>query len=108
MMRHDDAAKEVVKLEDRPADVHSDRPYSDADAEAVAKLGFKATLPRSLSNIVSLIGLNSSIVLPWPAAYFVSALNLSNGGTAGLLLASIVASVFMTAVYLSLAEKLRR
>lgn len=35
-------------------------------------------------------------------------LNLANGGTGGLLAATIVACVFMSFVYISLAEKIRK
>jgi hypothetical protein len=82
--------------------------YSDADAEAVEKLGITPTLPRSLNQIIGLIGVNSSVVVPWPSFIFVAVLNLANGGTAGLIVDLLIGIVFMVLVYISLAEKIRK
>lgn len=78
------------------------------ETDPVAKLGLKPTVPRTLDRLIGLIGVNSSVVCPWPNFYFVSVLNLANGGTAGLLLGTIIACLGMTPVYLSLAEKMRK
>lgn len=97
---------DVVELNDTPPQPLASRRSSDA--EAVAKLGLTPTVPRSLDKLIGLIGLNSSVVCPWPTFVFVSVLNLANGGTAGLLVGTIIACVFMGPVYISLAEKIRR
>ena len=83
-------------------------PRRPSDSEAVVKIGLTPTVPRTLDRLISLIGLNSAVVCPWPTFYFVSVLNLANGGTAGLLVGTIIACVFMGPVYVSLAEKIRR
>jgi len=61
-----------------------------------------------LDKLIALIGLNSSVVCPWPAFLFASVLQIANGGTGALLVGTIVACVFMGPVYVSLAEKIRR
>ena len=78
------------------------------DSDPVAKIGHTPTVPRTLDGLVSLIGVNSSVVCPWPNFFFVAALNLGNGGTLGLLVGTIVACFGMAPVYLSLAEKMRK
>ena len=86
-----------------------ERESSDIDSvDPVAKIGHTPTVPRTLNRLISLIGVNSSIVCPWPNFYFVAALNLGNGGSLGLLIGTIVACVGMAPVYLSLAEKMRK
>lgn len=84
--------KEAFQFNGTPAYQSTDQV---SDSEAVEKLGIKPTVPRSLKRLISLIGVNSSVVQPWPTFYFVSVLNLANGGTAGLLVGTIVACVFM-------------
>ncbi|KAK3712082.1 hypothetical protein LTR37_009173 [Vermiconidia calcicola] len=81
------------------------RAYSDA--EAVARLGLTPTVPRTLTKLIGLIGVNSSVVVPWPTFIFVAVLNLSNGGTGGLVVDLSITIVFMIPVYISLAEKIR-
>ncbi|KAK5716978.1 hypothetical protein LTR17_016195 [Elasticomyces elasticus] len=76
--------------------------------DPVAKIGHTATVPRTLDKLIGLIGVNSSVVCPWPNFYFVAALNLGNGGSLGLLLGTLIACVGMAPVYLSLAEKMRK
>ena len=66
-----------------------------SDSEAVEKLGIKPTVPRTLKRLIGLIGVNSSVVCPWPSFYFVAVLNLANGGTGGLMVGTIIACVFM-------------
>ena len=82
------------------------RPPSELDP--VAKIGHKPTVPRTLDRLIGLIGVNSSVVCPWPNFYMAATLNLANGGTAGLLVGTILACIGMTPVYLSLAEKMRK
>lgn len=79
-----------------------------SEVDPVEKIGHKPTVPRTLDRLIGLIGVNSSIVCPWPNFYFVAALNLGNGGSLGLLIGTIVACVGMAPVYLSLAEKMRK
>jgi hypothetical protein len=78
------------------------------EIDPIAGIGHKPTVPRILDRLIALIGVNSSIVVPWPNFYFVATLNLGNGGTAGLLVDTILAYIGMVAVYLSLAEKIRK
>jgi hypothetical protein len=80
---------------------------SESSDDPVNKIGHKATVPKTLNNLLGLIGLNSSICSPWPNFYFVPALNLANGGTLGLLIGTIIACVCMMPVYLSLAGMMR-
>lgn len=77
-------------------------------SDPVKAIGHKPTVPRTLNKLVSLIGVNSSVVCPWPNFYFVAALNLGNGGSLGLLVGAVVATCGMAPVYLSLAEKMRK
>ena len=101
----DDASAEVVEmgnLESSP-----ERPPSSIE-DPVAKIGHKPTVPRTLDKLIALIGVNSSVVCPWPNFYFVAALNLGNGGSLGLLVGTIAATCGMAPVYLSLAEKMRK
>lgn len=81
---------------------------SEALEDPVAKIGYKPTVQRTLNGLISLIGVNSSVVCPWPNFYFVAALNLENGGTLGLLLGAVLACIGTIPVYLSLAEKMRK
>ena len=83
-------------------------PYRPADADAVKNLNLVPTIQRTLNKLISLIGLNSAVVCPWPAFYFTAVLSLANGGTAGLLVGIIIACIFMAPVYISLAEKIRK
>ena len=80
-------------------EVHESPEYRSSDqvsdSEAVEKLGFKPTVPRTLKRLIGLIGVNSSVVCPWPSFYFVAVLNLANGGTGGLIVGTIIACVFM-------------
>jgi hypothetical protein len=78
------------------------------ETDPVARIGHKPTVPRTLDRLIGLIGVNSSVVCPWPNFYFVAALNLGNGGTLGLLVGTIAACFGMAPVYLSLAEKMRK
>lgn len=78
------------------------------ETDPVGKIGHTATIPQTLDGLIGLIGVNSSVVCPWPNFYFVAALNLGNGGTLGLLVGTIVACFGMAPVYLSLAEKMRK
>ena len=71
------SATQVVQLDDTHGQQFSPKlESSDADAEAVAKLGLRPTVPRTLDRLIGLIGLNSSVVCPWPSYVFVSVLNL--------------------------------
>jgi len=76
-----------------------------ADA-AIEELGHKATIPRTLTSRLGIIGTISAVVCPWPSALSIAPLSLSNGGTGGFLIGSIVAGFFMTLVYYLIAEKL--
>ena len=105
-MKDHDKSPEVVELNHLPSAGTS--PERPADAEAVEKLGFQPTVPRTLNRLIGLIGVNSSVVCPWPTFYFVAVLNLANGGTAGLLVGTIIACIGMAPVYISLAEKIRK
>lgn len=82
--------------------------YATSDADAIAKLHHKPTIPRTLDRLIGLIGVNSSVVSAWPIFFLTSVISLSNGGTAGLLVGVIIASLGMVPVYISLAEKIRR
>ena len=97
-------AVELDKASDRGA--WTGEPYSDADA--VARLHIKPTIPRSLDRLIGLIGVNSSVVSAWPIFFLTSVLSLSNGGTAGLLVGVVIAALGMLPVYISLAEKIRK
>ena len=99
---HDQAAAEVVELDSLPNGVEG------TALDPVAMIGHKPTVPRTLDRLIGLIGVNSSVVCPWPNFYFVAALNLGNGGTLGLLIGTIAATAGMAPVYLSLAEKMRK
>jgi hypothetical protein len=91
----------------------SDSPPGDSpprlklEDAAIEELGHHATLPRTLTSRLGIIGTISAVVCPWPAALSVAPLCLENGGTGGLLVGFVVSSVFMTLVYYLLAEKLR-
>ena len=98
------ASTEVVELSYQ----QSSPQYEPSEVDPVAKIGHTPTVPRTLHRLVSLIGVNSSVVCPWPNFYFVAALNLGNGGSLGLLIGTIVACFGMAPVYLSLAEKMRK
>lgn len=76
--------------------------------DPVKAIGHNPTVPRTLDKLIGLIGVNSSVVCPWPNFYFVAALNLGNGGSLGLLIGTIAATCGMVPVYLSLAEKMRK
>ena len=99
---HDQPSSEVVELDD----LQNGREGTESDP--VARIGHKPTVPRTLNRLIGLIGVNSSVVCPWPNFYFVAALNLGNGGTLGLLIGTIAATCGMAPVYLSLAEKMRK
>lgn len=79
-----------------------------SDADAVARLQVKPTIPRTLNRLIGLIGVNSSVVSAWPIFFLTSVLSLANGGTAGLLIGVIIAALGMVPVYISLAEKIRK
>ncbi|KAK3112829.1 hypothetical protein LTR53_010483 [Teratosphaeriaceae sp. CCFEE 6253] len=83
-------------------------PSTSTQDDPVAKIGHVATVPHTLDKLIGLIGVNSSVVCPWPNFYFVAALNLGNGGSLGLLVGTLIACVGMAPVYLSLAEKMRK
>lgn len=82
--------------------------HTSPDANAIEKLHHKPTIPRTLDRLIGLVGVNSSVVSAWPIFFLTSVISLSNGGTAGLLVGVIVASLGMIPVYISLAEKIRR
>ena len=100
MAKDRNPATEVIELDS------SQRQPSESDP--VVKIGHRPTIPRTLDRLIALIGVNSSVVCPWPNFYMVATLNLANGGTAGLLVGTIIACIGMTPVYLSLAEKMRK
>lgn len=79
-----------------------------SDGDAITKLHHKPTIPRTLDRLIGLIGVNSSVVSAWPDFFLTSVISLSNGGTAGLLVGVIIASLGMVPVYIGLAEKIRR
>lgn len=107
MKEREFAATGAVELDNVSGHGESPRnPYSDADA--VAKLAVKPTIPRTLDRLTGLIGMNSSVVSAWPIFFLTSVLSLANGGTAGLLVGIIIASIGMAPVYISLAEKIRK
>lgn len=87
---------------------HSPELTPSSIEDPVEAIGHKPTVPRTLNRLIGLIGVNSSVVCPWPNFYFVAALNLGNGGTLGLLVGTIAATCGMAPVYLSLAEKMRK
>ena len=99
---HDQTSAEVVELDNLP------NGGEGTAFDPVAKIGHMPTVPRTLNHLIGLIGVNSSVVCPWPNFYFVAALNLGNGGTLGLLIGTIAATAGMAPVYLSLAEKMRK
>lgn len=102
---------EVVELRQPQYNGHyvaSEESSMISDERHVLKIGQRPTVPRSLNKLIGLIGVNSSIVCPWPNFYFVAALNLGNGGTLGLLIGTIAACFGMAPVYLSMAEKMRK
>lgn len=105
-MKDDHQTSTIVELDNLPRDGTS--PERLSDTEPVLKLGLNPTVPRTLNRLVGLIGVNSSVVCPWPTFYFVAVLNLANGGTAGLLVGTIIACIFMAPIYISLAEKIRK
>jgi len=78
---------EVMELDDQKYGRYSTS-TRDSDDAAVKKIGVKPTVPRTLDRLIGLIGLNSSVVAPWPGFYFISVLNLANGGTAGLMVSA--------------------
>ncbi|KAK5170561.1 uncharacterized protein LTR77_005149 [Saxophila tyrrhenica] len=80
----------------------------DTGEEAIERLDLRPTIPRTLKGAVGLIGVNSSVVSAWPIFFLTSVISLSFAGAAGLLIGIIVASLGMTPVYISLAEKIRR
>ncbi|KAK5115016.1 hypothetical protein LTR85_010054 [Meristemomyces frigidus] len=99
----------------KPADLEMRvRPISTQDSPtrrkpedaAIEELGHKATLPRTLTSRLGIIGTISTVVCPWPSALAVAPLCLANGGTGGLVVGFIVSSIFMTLVYYLIAEKL--
>lgn len=107
MKENDVAATSAVELDDRAArETWTGQSYSDADA--VARLHVKPTIPRTLDRLIGLIGVNSSVVSAWPIFFLTSVISLSNGGTAGLLVGVIIAAFGMVPVYVSLAEKIRK
>lgn len=73
---------------------------------AIEELGYKATIPRTLTSRLGIVGTMTTVVCPWPSALSIAPLALSNGGTGGLLVGFIVSAIFMTLVYYLLAEKL--
>jgi hypothetical protein len=103
MKEYPTTSAQDVKLED--ANDQESQPY---DADAVARLGLTPTVPRTLNRLIGLIGVNSSVVVPWPSFVFVAVLNLANGGTAGLIIDLLIGGAFMMPVYISLAEKIRK
>ncbi|KAK5173804.1 uncharacterized protein LTR77_002485 [Saxophila tyrrhenica] len=100
-----DSSTEVVELGNLRS---SPERSPSSNEDPVVKIGHKPTVPRTLDKLIGLIGVNSSVVCPWPNFYFVAALNLGNGGSLGLLVGTIAATVGMAPVYLSLAEKMRK
>lgn len=100
-----DASTEVIEMGNLNG--FHERPASSID-DPVKAIGHKPTVPRTLDKLIGLIGVNSSVVCPWPNFYFVAALNLGNGGSLGLLVGTIAATCGMVPVYLSLAEKMRK
>lgn len=96
----------AYELNDLSDESSTRQPHSDANA--IEKLNHKATIPRTLNRLIGLVGVNSSVVSAWPIFFLTSVISLSNGGTAGLLVGVIVASLGMVPVYISLAEKIRR
>jgi hypothetical protein len=110
-MLKDDTLKETEDLElNGVSNESSPRRYSSTPTadDPVVKIGHTPTVPHTLDKLVGLIGVNSSVVCPWPNFYFVAALNLGNGGSLGLLIGTLIACIGMAPVYLSLAEKMRK
>lgn len=99
-----------VKLGSARSQIHTN-PLPEASSRnpedvAIEELGHKATLPRTLTSRLGIIGTISTVVCPWPSALSVAPLCLSNGGTGGLLVGFVVSSLFMVLVYYLIAEKL--
>lgn len=105
MSKPNTSDQRVVEMDDLQ---HSPTCAPSSIQDPVKAIGHKPTVPRTLNRLIGLIGVNSSVVCPWPNFYFVAALNLGNGGTLGLLVGTIVATFGMAPVYLSLAEKMRK
>lgn len=101
-------ASQIADVEDGTHSKQDQQSRQSPDLDPVEKIGHKPTVPRTLDKLIGLIGVNSSVVVPWPNFYLVATLNLANGGTAGLLVGTIIACIGMTPVYLSLAEKMRK
>lgn len=101
------ASTGAIELDDNSGrDIPASRVYSDADA--VARLHLKPTIPRTLDRLIGLVGVNSTVVSAWPIFFITSVLSLANGGTGGLLIGAVIASIGMVPVYVSLAEKIRK
>ena len=90
----------------RPIQTQDTQLRSKPEDAAIEELGHKATIPRTLTSRLGIVGTISTVVCPWPSALSIAPLALSNGGTGGLIVGFIVASIFMTLVYYLLAEKL--
>ncbi|KAK3623583.1 hypothetical protein LTR56_021546 [Elasticomyces elasticus] len=87
--------------------VRSTSPVSPKQEDvAIEELGHKATIPRTLTSRLGIVGTISTVVCPWPSALSIAPLALSNGGTGGLLIGFIVSAFFMTLVYYLIAEKM--
>ncbi|KAK3073197.1 hypothetical protein LTR53_005436 [Teratosphaeriaceae sp. CCFEE 6253] len=95
-----------VEMRVRPTSTTDSPPRPKQEDVAIEELGHKATIPRTLTSRLGIIGTISTVVCPWPAALTAASLALYNGGTGGLLIGFIVTSFFMTLVYYLLAEKL--
>jgi choline transport protein len=95
----------AIELNDYGTHSQDGDTYSDADA--VARLHVKPTIPRTLKGLIGLIGVNSSVVSAWPIFFLTSVLSLANGGTLGFLIGVLVTTVGLTPTYISLAEKIR-
>lgn len=95
-----DTETQVRSITDLNTSPH--RTYEDV---AVEKLGHQATLPRTLTSRLGIIGTISAVVCPWPSALSVAPLCLSNGGTGGLVVGFIVSTLFMGLIYYLLAKK---
>lgn len=96
-----------TELQVQPISPHHESAELKPEDAAIEELGHKATLPRTLTTRLGIIGTISTVVCPWPSALSVAPLCLSNGGSGGLLIGFIVSTVFMTLVYYLIAEKLR-
>ncbi|KAK5744121.1 hypothetical protein LTR17_002151 [Elasticomyces elasticus] len=87
--------------------VRSTSPVSPKQEDvAIEELGHKATIPRTLTSRLGIVGTISTVVCPWPSALSIAPLALLNGGTGGLLIGFIVSAFFMTLVYYLIAEKM--